>query len=146
MAITFIPFATAKIQLKPPLTIEAGPMGTRNVFEVATAEFNVTPKNHDSFTMSLTGVAADWMLVSPEGAATLDIRGTLQTDDGAIVYVNYYGKADLSKGLVFPVTIYVAPRFEASAPRYSWLNTLQIVGKGTVDENLLLDYEWYEMV
>lgn len=146
MPIKLTPFATAKIQLKPPITIPGGPHGTRNVFEVANADFDVKPKGKKPFTMSLKGVAcADWMLVDAQGAATLDIRGMLETDDGALVYVEYYGKADFSTGPTFPVTIYVAPRFETSHPDYLYLNMLQLVGKGVVDANLLLDYEWFEM-
>ncbi len=83
--------------------------------------------------------------MSAEGAGTLDVRGTIETHDGAIIYLNYYGKTDLTRGLVFPVTIFVAPRFETGDPRYAWLNTLQAVGKGIVDENLVLTYEWYEL-
>lgn len=141
MSITLVPLATARIQLRPPIPIENGPFGTRQVFEVASAEFT-----GDRITASLKGVAcADWLLVSADGAATLDIRGTLETSDGAIVYVDYYGKSDLSKGLVFPITVYVAPRFETGDPRYAWLNKVQAVGKGIVDENLVLEFEWYEV-
>jgi hypothetical protein len=142
MSIELKPLATAKIQLRPPIPIENGPFGSRQVFEVVSAEFT-----GERFNASLKGVAcADWLLVSADGAATLDIRGTLETHDGAIVYVGYYGKSDFSRGLVFPITIYVAPRFETSDPRYVWLNKVQAVGKGIVDENLVLEYEWYEMV
>ena len=140
MSIELKPLATAKIQLRPPIAIENGPYGSRQVFEVVSAEFT------GRFSATLKGVAcADWLLVSAEGVATLDIRGTLETPDGAIVYVNYYGKSDFSRGLVFPITIYVAPRFETSDPRYAWLNKVQAVGKGIVDETLMLDYEWYEV-
>ena len=142
MSIELRPLATASIQLRPPIPIENGPYGSRQVFEVVSAEFT-----GERFSASLKGVAcADWLLVSAEGVATLDIRGTLETPDGAIVYVNYYGKSDFSRGMVFPITIYVAPRFETSDPRYAWLNKVQAVGKGIVDENLVLEYEWYEMV
>lgn len=141
MAIELKPLTTAKIQLRPPIPIENGPFGSRQVFEVVSAEFT-----GERLTASLKGVAcADWLLVSADGAATLDIRGTLETHDGAIVYINYYGKSDFSGGLVFPITIFVAPRFETSDPRYTWLNKVQAVGKGIVDENLTLEYEWYEM-
>jgi len=44
-----------------------------------------------------------------------------------------------------PSTIYVAPRFETSDERYAWLNRVQAIGKGIVNEDLLLDYEWYEV-
>lgn len=141
MAIELKPLATVTGQLRPPIAIENGPFGSRQVFEVVSAEFT-----GERLTASLKGVAcADWLLISADGAATLDIRGTLETHDGAIIYINYYGKSDLSGGLVFPVTIYVAPRFETSDPRYAWLNKVQAVGKGVVDENLSLEYEWYEM-
>jgi hypothetical protein len=140
MAISLVPLATASIQLKPPIPIENGPFGRRMVFEVASAEFT------GRFNATLKGVAcADWLLVAPDGTGTLDIRGTFETPEGAIVYVNYYGKCDLSGGLVFPVTILVAPRFETSDPKYAWLNKVQAVGKGILDENLRLEYEWYEV-
>ena len=93
---------------------------------------------------SACGVAcANGMLVSTDGAAMLDIRGTAETSDGAIIYVNDYGKCDLSGGIFFPVAIYAAPRFETGDPRYSSLNKVQAVGKGVVDEDLALEYEWY---
>jgi hypothetical protein len=113
MSIELKPLATAKIQLRPPIAIENGPYGSRQVFEVVSAEFT------GRFSATLKGVAcADWLLVSVEGVAILDIRGTLETPDGAIVYVNYYGKSDFSRGLVFPITIYVAPlRDQRSALR-----------------------------
>ena len=44
-----------------------------------------------------------------------------------------------------PATIYVAPRFETCGERYAWLNRIQAIGKGTVHEDLSLDYEWYEV-
>lgn len=127
-----------------PLGVLRGDPEPRNrlVWEVVSVDLT-----GERLTASLKGVAcADWMLVSADGAATLDIRGTLETPDGALIYVNYQGKADLSAGMVFPVTIYVAPRFETSDPRYAWLNKVQAVGKGVVDENLVLEYEWYELV
>jgi hypothetical protein len=35
----------------------------------------------------LPGVSADWQIVLPDGTALADIRYTLQTDDGALLYV-----------------------------------------------------------
>jgi hypothetical protein len=43
------------------------------------------------------------------------------------------------------MTIYVAPRFETGDERYTWLNRIQAVGKGTLNQDLSLDYEWYEV-
>jgi hypothetical protein len=90
---------------------------------------------------------ADWILIGPDGTGTLDVRATLRTDDGAIIFTQYNGKmaADLSQGMQLPATGYVAPRFETSDQRYAWLNRIQAVGKGTVNEDFSLDYEWYEV-
>ena len=52
---------------------------------------------------------------------------------------------DLSKGMQFPMTVYVAPRFETGDERYAWLNRIQAVGMGTLNEDLSVDYEWYEV-
>ncbi len=70
--------------------------------------------------------------------ATLDVRATFQTDDGAIVFAHYRGRTDLGNR-----TIYVAPVFETGDERYAWLNTIQSVGKGSL-EGTKLGYEWYE--
>jgi Protein of unknown function (DUF3237) len=52
---------------------------------------------------------------------------------------------DLSHGFQFPLTAYVAPRFETGDERCAWLNRIQAVSKGTVNEDLSVDYEWYEV-
>jgi Protein of unknown function (DUF3237) len=72
----------------------------------------------------------------------LDVRLTLRTHDGATVFVQYTGRLDASQG--FPVTVYVAPLFEAADEGYAWLNRIQAIGKGSLNEDLSLDYEWYE--
>jgi Protein of unknown function (DUF3237) len=59
--------------------------------------------------------------------------------------VQYHARLDASQGLQFPMTIYVAPRFETGDQRYTGLNPIQAVGKGTLNEDLSLDYEWYEI-
>ena len=93
----------------------------------------------------LGAAAADWVTVGPDGTGGLDIRETIRTDDGATIFVQYQGKLDLSKGMQFPMTAYVAPRFETGDERYAWLNRIQAVGKGTLNEDLSVDYEWYEV-
>jgi len=70
---------------------------------------------------------------------------TLRTDDGATIFVQYQGRVDLSQGFQFPLTACVAPRFETGDERNAWLNRVQAVGKGTVNEDLSVDYEWYEV-
>ena len=141
MAIELVPLCTLGVQLRPPIAVGTGCAGTRVIFEVASIQVK-----GDRLRAEMTGAAAaDWQLIGPEGTATLDVRATLRTDDGAVIFVQYQGRVDLSRGFQFPLTAYVAPRFETGDERYAWLNRIQAVGKGTVYEDLSLDYEWYEI-
>jgi hypothetical protein len=140
MAIELVPLCTIRLQAKPPTEIGAGPAGTRLAFEVASIEVT-----GDRLRGRMEGTAGDWVLIGPEGTGTLDVRETLRTDDGAVIFVQYQGRADLSQGLRPGMTVYVAPRFETGDERYAWLNRIQAVGKGTINEDLSVDYEWYEV-
>ena len=141
MAIELVPLCTLRIQLKPPIAAGAGPAGTRLIPEVASAQVKGDRLRGEM----LGAAAADWLIVGPEGTGTVDVRMALQTDDGAVIFVQYNGRMDLSRGFQFPMTAYVAPRFETGDERYAWLNRIQAVGKGILYEDLSLDYEWYEV-
>ena len=141
MAVELVPLCTLRIQLKPPIAVGAGPAGTRLIPEVASAQVNGDRLRGEV----LGAAAADWLIVSPDGTGTVDVRMALQTDDGAVIFVQYNGRMDLSQGFQFPMTAYVAPRFETGDERYAWLNRIQAVGKGILYEDLSLDFEWYEV-
>ena len=85
--------------------------------------------------------AADWLLVGPNNVGTLDIRATLETHDGALIYSAYKGRTDLS---IAGSPIYVAPLYETGDERYLWLSKIQCVAKGIVEDNIL-NYEIYEL-
>jgi hypothetical protein len=143
MAVDLVPLCTLRVQLKPPIVVGAGCAGTRVIVEVASMQVK-----GDRLSGEMAGdAAADWILIGPEGTGMLDVRATLRTDDGALIFVQYNGKStgDFSAGIQLPLTVYVAPRFETSDERYAWLNRVQAVGKGIVHEDLSLDYEWYEV-
>jgi hypothetical protein len=77
--------------------------------------------------------AADWLVITPDGTGQVDIRYTVETHDGALIYVHYQGRRDFTlvyEGIDAPV--YIAPYFETSDERYAWLNKIQAIGKGTV--------------
>ena len=141
MSIELVPLCTMRIQLKPPLEVGAGPAGTRLIFEVESLKMD-----GERFSGEMAGSASgDWLLIGPDGTGMLDIRATFRTHDGALVFAQYHGRLDASRGLEFPLTIYVTPRFETGDERYAWLNRIQAVGKGVVHEDLVLEYEWYEL-
>jgi hypothetical protein len=83
----------------------------------------------------------DWLRVMPSVALRLDVRATLKTDDGALIYISYNGiiqhsaeRADrLNKGETLTTKdipyFITAPTFETSSENYAWLNSVQLVNK-----------------
>ena len=83
----------------------------------------------------------DWMRVLPSGAMRLDVRATLKTDDGALIYMTYNGVMQLAPELAQKLMggvllkaddmpgFVAAPTFETSSPKYAWLNGVQAVSK-----------------
>lgn len=68
---------------------------------------------------------ADW-ITQVSGHSSLDVRITLDTDDGAVIYMTYKGiVAPSDAGLYWRVT----PLFNTSAEQYDWLNHIVCVGK-----------------
>src|SRR3984957_2578518 len=98
----------------------------------------------------------DWTLLRVDGVLELDLRVTLETDDGALIHMTSFGLrhgpaeviAALARGeRVDPSTYYfrTLPRFETGHPKYEFLNRLISVASGdrrpegpiyTVDEIL----------
>jgi hypothetical protein len=84
---------------------------------------------------------ADWQILHPDGAANLDARYTIETDDGALIYVVNRGLrhgppevlARLNRGEhVDPATYYFrsVATFETSAAACAWLERAIILGVG----------------
>lgn len=87
-------------------------------------------------------VGGDWLTVRPDGIGVLDVRATLETHDGALIYVEYSGVMELGADgyvralrgdLPARAPIHAAPRFLTAHPSYLWLNRLQCVNVGAVD-------------
>ena len=113
----------------------------RMIFEETSVEVH-----GDRLRGQLEGSASDCVLLGPDGTGTVDVRVTLRTHDDATIFVQYQGRLwTFHQGFQFPLTAYVAPRFETGDERYAWLNRIQAVGKGTINEDLSVDYEWYEV-
>lgn len=139
MSVELTPLATIVATVSGPIQIGMGPSGNRMIGEVSAFEMSGERVN-----ARMKGTAAaDWAVVGPDGIATLDVRVTVETDDGALVYVTYQGRCDLSSGFD-NATIFVAPRFETADIRYKWLNAVQAVGKGRFADPGV-HYEWYEL-
>ena len=83
----------------------------------------------------------DWTLLRGDGVLELDLRITLETDDGAFIHMTSFGLrhgpqeviAALARGeRVDPATYYfrTTPRFETGHPKYAFLNRILAVSTG----------------
>src|SRR5437660_8503629 len=124
--------------LEAPQMIGQTPAGIRQVFIVKAGTFD-GPKLKGTL---LPG-GGDWATLRPDGAVQLDVRATLSTDDGALVYVYYsgiIGDAMKIAGRIFggedvPLSeyyFYSNPMFQTGAPQYDWLNRTVAIGRGRV--------------
>jgi Protein of unknown function (DUF3237) len=84
---------------------------------------------------------ADWTLLRSDGVLELDLRTTLQTDDGALIHMSSLGLrhgppeviAALGRGEAVDPSLYyfrTTPRFETAHPKYAFLNKLLAVSSG----------------
>lgn len=133
-----VSMGTITVQLGERIEVGKGPKGTRLVVDVASIEVE-----SDRVRASLAATdAADWLTLSEDGSiGCVDVRFTLKTDDGAYIYVEYAGRADMANGLIA-----TAPTFQTGDERYAWLNKIQAVGAGALEENGRLIYSLYEVV
>ena len=83
----------------------------------------------------------DWTLLRGDGVLELDLRMTLETDDGALIHMFSFGlrhgspdvMAALARGeRIDPSTYYfrTTPRFETGHAKYAFLNRLVAVASG----------------
>src|SRR5262249_46523723 len=130
------PLITLDVAVTPPQKLGAVPDGTRVIAPIAGGSFE-GPRLRGRV---LPG-GGDWTLLRSDGVLELDLRITLETDDGALIYMTSFGLrhgppeilAALARGeSVDPSRYYfrTAPRFETSAPQYAFLNRLIAVSSG----------------
>ena len=127
---------TLQVVVPPPQRLGAVPQGTRVIAAIAGGTFE-GPRLRGKV---LPG-GGDWTLLRPDGVLELDLRITLETDDGALIGMSSFGLrhgpaevlAALSRGEpVDPSEYYfrTTPRFETSAPQYAFLNRLIAIASG----------------
>lgn len=87
-------------------------------------------------------VGADWFTIRKDGVGLLDVRTTIETDDGALIYNSYQGVAELGgdgyqrfldRSLPSRTPLRAASRMITSHPDYLWLNRLLCINIGEGD-------------
>lgn len=107
--------------------------------KVAQGHRRIVPQTGGTFTgpdlngKLLSGASADWQIVLPDGTSLGDIRHTLQTDGGDLLYVQSRGVrhgsaevlARLARGEDVDASEYTfrtSTEIETAAPQLDWLN------------------------
>ena len=107
----------------PQSMIPGAPSGTRVMVNVSGGTFE-GPKLKGTV---LPG-GGDWVTARADGSVKLDVRITLQTDDGANILMTYSCIGLRGEG---GLTLRTAPLFETGAEKYLWLNNIQAIAHGT---------------
>ncbi|MFN2424819.1 MAG: DUF3237 domain-containing protein [Candidatus Binatia bacterium] len=138
------------IPLDAPQWVGATPEGLRIIFPTAGGEVD-GPRLRGRV---LPG-GGDWFTGRRDGVGILDVRTTIETHDGALIYLFYTGVADLGedgydravRGELPPLLkLRTAPRFQTAHPDYQWLNRLQCVGIGeAATGELKVSYDVYAL-
>jgi len=119
-----VPLCEVRIQVGEVVQVENTPTGSLMVGEIVGADWV-----GERFSARLRGrAAADWLDVAPDGTATIDVRMTLETSEGGLVFVDYTGRSNMETGAA-----YACPRFRTGVPELAWLNRVQAVAKGFFD-------------
>lgn len=125
--------------LRKPFKLSKTPVGDRLIYEVESGEIT-----GERLQGKMKGQStADWLVIGPDGTATLDVRSVFETDDGALIFIHYTGRTDVSAG-PGKAPLFAAPLFETGDDRYRWLNRVQAVAKGRLAGNTL-SYELFEV-
>ena len=84
---------TFNARLAPAVAVGEGPFGARRIREVLGGEVS-----GERISGKLGTGGSDWVLVGPDGWGRLDVRLTILTDDGAAIYVQYFGVIEYTEG------------------------------------------------
>lgn len=131
------PLFNIQIDLHPLQEVGVTPLGQRRIAPVSGGTF----EGERVRGVVLPQAGLDWLLVRADGTIQLDVRMTLQTDDGALILMSYRGvrhgsaevTAKLARGERVERDEYylrTAPFFETAAARYAWLNNIVAIGIG----------------
>jgi hypothetical protein len=112
------------LHLETSATQEIGstPEGTLSIFPVTGGAFD-----GERLRGKVLSGGGDWVTAVGDGTFALDLRVTLETDDGGLIHMTFSGVRDDANHYFRTV-----PRFETAAPRYAFLNRLLAIGIGEI--------------
>jgi hypothetical protein len=137
---------TFTARLAPAVPVGPGPFGTRRIRDVLGGEVTGARLRGRVGTGG-----ADWVLLGPDGWGRLDVRLVLHTDDGAHIYVQYFGVIEYTDAARAANAgtrssdygehyFRTAPRLETGDERYAWVNRTLFVGEGRLHPGPVVEY------
>lgn len=132
---------TSIIEIAPPLNLGKTPFGERRIINITGGSFS-GPRLAGKI---LPG-GADWQIIRSDETAEVEARYTLETNDGALIYITNWGYRHgppevinrLNAGVfVSPQDYYfrTTPKFETSSTEYLWLNNVVSIAVGERRKN-----------
>ena len=92
---TLIPEFEYTADLAAPQDVGAGPFGHRMNVPVTGGDLA-----GERLKGTFVGAAADWLLLGADGFGRIDVRATLETADGAYVYIQLYGLLEVTDAVM----------------------------------------------
>jgi len=126
---------TFTANLRPPVPIGAGPIGTRMYYEISDGEMT-----GNRLRGTLLG-GGEWALIGPDGFLRVDVRLQVRTHDDAYLYAQYTGLLEINAAVQGALAngtgtkygdqyFFTNPRLETGDARYAWVNTTFFIGEG----------------
>ena len=116
------PLMVLRLATAPTEEVGVTPHGTLSIFPVTGGSFE-----GERIRGKVLAGGGDWVTKRVDDTLELDLRVTLETDDGAVIYMTFTGVRDDAHQYFRTL-----PRFETAAPKYAFLNRLLAVGIGEI--------------
>ena len=116
------PLMVLRLATSATQDIGSTPQGKLTIFPVVGGLFE-----GDRLRGKVLAGGGDWLIDRGDGTFTLDLRVTLETDDGGLIHMTFTGVRDDAHNY-----FRTAPRFETAAPKYTFLNRLLAVGTAEI--------------
>jgi hypothetical protein len=116
------PLMLLRLTTSPTEEVGATPHGTLSIFPVTGGSFE-----GERLRGKVLAGGGDWVTGKADETLELDLRVTLETNDGALIYMTFTGLRDDAHQYFRTL-----PRFETAASKYAFLNRLLAVGIGEI--------------
>jgi hypothetical protein len=112
------PLMLLRLTTGPTEEVGPTPHGKLSIFPVTGGSFE-----GERLRGKVLAGGGDWVAAKADGTSEVDLRVTLETEDGALIHMTFTGVRDDANQYFRTL-----PRFETAAPKYAFLNRLLAVG------------------